>query len=100
MERQTTNSDNSPYFFVKHDYFKNSFFPSAITEWNKLDYYIMNADSFKVFQERTLRFISPLSNNIYNILNPLAVKYLRRLRIGYSHLKNVNVNINVIAQSM
>ena len=26
-----------PLFNVKHDYFKNSFFPSTIIEWNKLD---------------------------------------------------------------
>ena len=36
-QRQTKNSGNIPSFFVKHDYFKNSFLPSAITKWNKLD---------------------------------------------------------------
>ena len=28
-----------------------------------------------------------MSNSIYNIHNPLGVKYLARLRIGFSHLK-------------
>ena len=28
-----------------------------------------------------------MSNSIYNIHNPLGVKYLTRLRIGFSHLK-------------
>ena len=41
-----------PSFFVKYDYFKNSFFPSEITEWNKLDCYISNADSFECFKKR------------------------------------------------
>ena len=25
------------FFNVKHDYFRNSFFPSTVNEWNKLD---------------------------------------------------------------
>ena len=29
-----------------------------------------------------------MSNSIYNIHNPLGVKYLTRLRIGFSHLKD------------
>ena len=49
-QHQTRNSGNISSFFVKHDCFKNSFFLSAITEWNKLDYYISNADWLKVFK--------------------------------------------------
>ena len=45
------------------------------------------ADSFKVSKKRLLSFIRPRSNSIYNIHNPLGVKYLTRLRIGFSHLK-------------
>ena len=81
------NSGNVPSFFAKHDYLKNSFFPSAVTEWNKLDCYIGNADSFKVFKKHLLSFIKPMSNSIYSIHNHLGVKYLTRLRIGFSHLK-------------
>ena len=59
MQRQTRNSGNIPSFFVKHDYFQNYFFPSAITEWNKLDCYISNVDSLEVFKKRILTFIGP-----------------------------------------
>ena len=45
VKREITSS------FVKHDYFKNSFFPSAITVWSKLDCYISSADSFEVFKK-------------------------------------------------
>ena len=38
--RETRNSGKISSIVVKHDYFKNYFFPSAITEWNKLDCYI------------------------------------------------------------
>ena len=86
-QHQTRNSGNIPTFFAKHDYFKNSFFPSAIIEWNKLDCYIRNADSLKVFKKRLLTFIRPMPNSIYKIHNPLGVKYLTRLRIGFSYLK-------------
>ena len=48
-KHQTRNSGNIPSFFAKQDYFKDSFFPSAITERKKIDCYIRNADSFKVF---------------------------------------------------
>ena len=58
-----------------------------VTEWNKLDCCIRNADSFKVFKKRLLSFIRPMLSSIYNIHNPLGVKYLTRLRIGFSHLK-------------
>ena len=34
-QHQIRNSGNIPSLFAKH-YFKNSFFPSAITKWNKL----------------------------------------------------------------
>ena len=86
-QRQTRNSDNIPSFFARHDYFKNSFFPSAISEWNKLDSYIINAESFEVFKKRFLKLIRPLPNSIFNIHNPLGIKYLTRLRVGFSHLK-------------
>ena len=86
-QRQTRNSGTIPSFFAKHDYFKISFFPSAITEWNKLDSYISNANSFEVFKKRILEFVRPLPNSIYNIHNPLGIKYLTRLRIGFSYLK-------------
>ena len=62
-QHQTRNSGNIPSFFAKHDYF-NSFFPSATTEWNKLDCYISNADLFKVFKKCLLTFIRPMPNSV------------------------------------
>ena len=43
--------------------------------------------SFEVSKKRVLSFIRPMPNYIYNIHNPLAVKYLTRLTIGFNHLK-------------
>ena len=39
--------------------FYELFFPSAITEWNKLHCYMSNVDSFEAFKKRVLRFIRP-----------------------------------------
>ena len=69
---------HSPSFFVKHDYFKDSFFPSVLTEWNKLACYISNADLFEVSKKCILSFTRPMSNSMYNIHNPLGVKYLAK----------------------
>ena len=39
------NSENIPQLRTKHDFFKNSFFPSAIKEWNNLDPHIKKSKS-------------------------------------------------------
>ena len=58
-----------------------------ISEWNKLDLEIRKSASLEIFQKHLLNFIRPNSNNLFNINNPLGVKLLTRLRIGFSHLK-------------
>ena len=71
------------------------YFPFAKTEWNKLDCYINNADSFEAFKKRVLSFVSPMPNSIYNIHNPLELKYLTKLIIGFSHIReNLNITFN------
>ena len=78
-------SYNIPPIKVRHDYFKNSFFCSAITEWNKLDLNIRNSASLNTFKKKLLNFI-PCANSIFDIHNPLGIKLLTRLRLGLSHL--------------
>ena len=71
---------------VRHDYFKNSFHPSAITEWNKLDLNIRNSEILNVFKKKLPNFIRPCGNSILDIHNPLGIKLLTRLRLDPSHL--------------
>ena len=40
-----------------------------------------------VFKKHLLGFIRPKSNSIFDINNPIGIKYLTRLRLGFSHLK-------------
>ena len=79
-------SYNIPTIKVKHDYFKNSFFPSAISEWNKLDLNIRNSASLNAFKKKLLNFIRPCANSSFDIHNPLGIKLLTRLRLGLSPL--------------
>ena len=46
----TRNANNTPHFKVKHSFLKNTFFPSAIIEWNKLDLEIQNTPGINIFK--------------------------------------------------
>ena len=83
----TRNSDNITPFKVRHNFFKNSFFPSVIIEWKKLDLEIRNSDFLEIYKKTLLNFIRRNSNNVRNINNPLELKLLTCLRIGFSHIK-------------
>ena len=50
------NASNVPSVRVSNNYFMNTFFPSAITERNKLDLSIRNSTSLNVFKGRLLQF--------------------------------------------
>ena len=44
---------NTPLIKTKHNFFKNSFFPSAIIEWYNLDPDLRNSKSISVFKENS-----------------------------------------------
>ena len=73
-----------PAIYVKHDFFKNTFFPSTIREWNKLDWEIKNSESIL---KRILLFIRPPANSTFNDHNSRGIKLLSRIRLGLSHLR-------------
>ena len=47
-----TQFNKIPEINVNHDFFKNTFFPSAIMEWNKLDWEIKNSESIVTFKKK------------------------------------------------
>ena len=71
---------------TRSNFFRNSFLPSTITEWNKLDCDIRNSDSLNVFKLSLLKFVRPVANSVFDINNPYGLKLLTRLRLGLSHL--------------
>ena len=82
----TRNADNIPQFKVKHNFFKNSFFPSVVIEWNKLDLNIRDSENLFIFKKKLLKFIRPSGNSVFKCHNPKRIKLLTRLKLGISHL--------------
>ena len=76
-----------PLFNVKHDYFKNSFFPSIVIEWYKLDSNVTNSESLLLFKKRIVAFIRPFANSTFQCHNPKGLKLITRLRLGLCHLR-------------
>ena len=62
----TRNVDNIPCFKIRHNFFKNAFFPSTIIEWNNLDPTLRNSKSFVDFKNSILKFIKPSISNVFN----------------------------------
>ena len=84
----TTNTNDIALINIKHNFFKINFFPSTIIEWNKLHPAIRNSANFSQFKEGILKFIKPAPNSIFQCHNPKGIKYLTRLRVNYSHLRD------------
>ena len=69
----TRNNDKLPHFKVKHNYFKSSFFPLAVIEWDKLDLNIRNSESLSSFKSKILKFIRLFKNSIFLCNNPKGI---------------------------
>ena len=83
----TRNNVNIPLFKSNHNFFKNSFFPSTIIEWNNLDPNLRNLDSYGTLKNSILKFIRPSPNSVFECHNLQGIKFLTRLRLGLSHLR-------------
>ena len=86
--RETRHSNNIPAIHTRHNYFKNSFFPSTVSEWNNLDCKIRNSEVSQFLKKNLLNLIRPCANSIFNIHNPYRIKLLTRLWFGLSHLRD------------
>ena len=84
------NVDCIPLTKTKHKYFKNTFFPSAIIEWNKLDLAIRNAESLGIFKSNILKFFRPTPRSFFNCYNHKGIRLMTRLRLGRSRLREHN----------
>ena len=82
----TRNADNIPLFNIRHNFYKNSFFPSSIIEWNNLDRNLDNSGNVGVFKNNIRKFIRPNSNSFFNCCNLKGITLTTRLRLELSHL--------------
>ena len=89
---RTRNSLNIPHINVKHQFFKNSYFPSTIIEWDKLDSNIRNSETLNTFKSNIFKLIRSTANSIFGCNNLIGVKLLTRLRLGLSHLREHKFN--------
>ena len=62
--------------------------------YNKLDVNLRNAKPFWIFRNSLLKIGKPMQNSIYNIHDPVGVKYLTRLRLGLCHLNEQKFRYN------
>ena len=83
----TRGADKITLFHIKHKFFKNSFFPSTVIEWSKLDPNLRSAASLSAFKNNFLKFIRPPPNRVFNCQNCKGIKYLTRLHLVPSHLR-------------
>ena len=83
---RSSQSNKISSFKTRHNFFKDSFFPAVISEWNSLNIDIRNSSSINVFKKELLKFIRPEPNSTYNINDTKVLKLLTRLRLGVSHL--------------
>ena len=74
-------------FKIRHNFFKNSFFPSTIIEWNNLDPTLRNSKTFVDFKNSILKFIRPSPSNVFNCNNYKGIRLIMRLHVGMSHLQ-------------
>ena len=59
MSSRTRQCNKVPAINVKHNFCENTCFPSAIIDWNKLDWKIKYYESIETFKKGIVSFIRP-----------------------------------------
>ena len=81
------NDTNIPLFKTNHKFLKNSFFPSTIIKWNDKDPNLGNSETYGTFKNTIFKFLRPSQNSVFKCHNSQGIKFLTRLRLGLSHLR-------------
>ena len=66
----------------------NSFFPDRIKAWNNVIVHFPNIPSINTLKSHILSFIRPEKKSIFNIHDPLGLRYLFYFRVGLSPLRS------------
>ena len=94
MSYRTRQCNKMPAINVKHDFFKNTFFPSTIMEWNKLDWEIKNFESIETFKKTILPFIRSSPNSTFSCHCRLGLSHLREHKFKHSFQDSLNLFCN------
>ena len=68
-------SNNFPWVRDNNNYFKNTFCPSTIAEWNELDLSVRNSTALSIFSGRLLQLVKPLENSVYTSHSCIGITY-------------------------
>ena len=90
----TRSVDKFLHMCCRTEYFGNSFFPYTIKELNNLSLKIRKSVSYEAFKKSLLKFKRPSPNSLFNVSDSLWIKFLPRLRLGLSHLREHEFNYN------
>ena len=83
---------NRPLFNVfreikfKSDRYKNSFFPDAISSWDRIISHFEDFPSFDSLKDHVLSFFRPKIKSIFDVHDP--IRYLFQLRVSVSPLRS------------
>ena len=80
---------------ISNRLFKNSSIPSTITERNKLDQDIRNAESYALLRKHLLSFIKLEANGIFNLHNAKGINFKLDYKLVLAILWNTNFNITL-----
>ena len=86
--------DDVATLYSRTGIFKYLFFPSTISEWNKLELKIRQSKTLLTFRNALMKIGTPIPKPVYNVHNPVGLKLLTRLRLGLSHLNQHKFNHN------
>ena len=70
----------------KWNFISNSFYPDSITCWNKIGPKLRNSPNLKSFKVSIHSLIRPSPKSIFDIHEPMGIKWLYQLRVGLSSL--------------
>ena len=74
--------------------YSNSFYPDTIRCWNKIGPELRNSPNLRSFKLRILALVRPPPKRIFNIHDPIGMKWHFQLRVVLSHLYARKLNHN------
>ena len=83
MRRSCRHVNSFDTVSFKSEYFKNSFIPNVINEWNKLDPDIRSSTSYNLFRNMLLKFIRPAQRKTFNINDSVGVLVINKIAIRF-----------------
>ena len=83
-------NNNNTFYEIrcKSSRYMNSFFPDGINSWNIVIAHFPNIPSITILKDHVISLIRPVIKTIFNIHDPVGLRYLFHLRVGLSPLRS------------